>query len=323
MFRRYVWTGLTLALGIFFLVFFFHQVEAEALWDSLVQANYLLALPAIAAYFVGVWFRVLRWRLLLVPLVKVGPQRLFPPLCISFALNNILPGRVGLVARAYLVGQKEGISKLASGTTVVLDQVFDGVALTFMVLVISLAVPLTGWARSITSLAIFLWGGFSLLFFLAVFASDIPRRLARLFLRRHWRERAEEWLNLSLTGAAALRNPVSLALILFFSVLVWLSEAAAFYFVALAFHLQLPYYVLILAVAIANLALALPSLPGGVGPYEFFGRQILTSFGVNEAMATSYVGVLHLVILVPITVLGLGLLWWHRWSITRVSRGGP
>jgi uncharacterized protein (TIRG00374 family) len=319
--RRRYWIGLILALV--FLYLFFYRVDMRQVVESLGQVNYLLAIPAVLSYLGGLWFRAVRWRYILLPLARVGPQRLFPPMVISFALNNILPGRVGLVARAYMAGQREGISNVAMGATVVLDQVFDGLALVLLLVGLSLLFPLTGWARHVATLALSLYGAFLLLFFLTFSFPQIPRRLARPFLRSRWKEKGEKWLELALSGVKAIRSPGTLAIILIFSLLVWFAEAGVFYFMALAFKLKLPFNVLLLASTIANVAITLPSLPGGIGPYEYFGRQTIILFGVGGAVATAYIGVVHLVLLVPSTLIGLVLIWWQRGSVRPLPGGAP
>jgi uncharacterized protein (TIRG00374 family) len=313
--RRQFWIGLILALV--FLYLFFYRVDMRQVVATLGQVNYLLVIPAVLAYQVGLWLRAVRWRFILLPLARVGPQRLFTPLVISFALNNILPGRVGLVARAYMAGEREGINKVSMGATVVLDQVFEGLALVFLLVALSLFFPLTGWARHIATLAISLYGAFLFLFFLSISSPHILRRLVRPFLRSRWKEKGERWLEMALSGVRAIRSPGSLALILLFSLLVWFMEAGVFYFMAVAFKLDLPFSVLLLASTIANVAMNLPSLPGGVGPYEYFGRQTIILFGVDGAVATAYVGVVHMVLLLPGTLLGLVLLSLQRGSLRR------
>ena len=290
---------------------------------SLSRVNYLWAIPAVLAYLGGLWFRAVRWRYILLPLARVSPQGLFVPMVISFALNNILPGKVGLVARTYMCGQRTSISNVAVGATVVLDQVFDGLALMLVLVGLSLFFPLTGWARHVANVALSLYGVFLLLFFIAISSPHIPRRLARPFLRARWKEKGEKWLELALSGVKAIRSPGTLALVIFFSLLVWFAEAGVFYFMALAFQLKLPFNVLLLASTIANLAITLPSLPGGVGPYEYFGRQTIVLFGVEGAVATAYIGIVHLVLLVPSTLVGLALIWWYRGSVRPFPGGAP
>jgi len=319
--RKQFWIGLVLAL--IFLYLFFYRVDMRQVLSSLGQVNYLLVIPAVLSYLGGLWLRAVRWRFILLPLARVGPQRLFPPMVISFALNNILPGRVGLVARTYMAGDREGISKVAMGATVVLDQVFDGLALVFLLVGLSLFFPLSGWSRHVANVALTLYGAFLIVFFLAISSPQIPRRLVRPFLRSRWKEKGEQWLELALSGVKAIRTPGSLALILLFSLLVWFAEAGVFFFMAIAFKLDLPFNVLLLASTIANVAVTLPSLPGGVGPYEYFGRTTIVLFGVEGAVATAYIAVVHLVLLVPSTVIGLALLWLQRGSVRRLPGGIP
>lgn len=307
------WLSFLLSVG--FLYLFFRGADLGDMGRAAAEANYTLALPAVLSYFAGVWLRAVRWRLLLTPLGRFGPHRLFVPIVISFALNNLLPGRVGLWARAYLLGERERVSKLAGGTTVVVDQLFDGLALLFLAAVASLFVPLPGWARPLVAGVAGLYGGLLfLLWMMSIFPQAVRRLLRPLqkVLPGAWQGRVAEWTDLSLGGLGSLRRPDRLLLMFLLSVGVWLMEAGLFYFLALSFRLDLPFYALLLAVSIAYLALILPSLPGGVGPFEYFGKQSLLLFGVRDGVATAYMGIVHLTLLVPVTALGLGLLWWQR-----------
>src|SRR3712207_345692 len=55
-------------LGLLFsaalLAFFFWSTDVRAMGAPIREANFLLILPAVAIYFVGVWLRAARWRLL-------------------------------------------------------------------------------------------------------------------------------------------------------------------------------------------------------------------------------------------------------------------
>lgn len=308
---RTFWITIVISLGFLFL--FLKGTPTSKALEALLAANYLLVLPGVIFYFIGIWWRAVRWRLLLSPLGVIAPHRLFPPIVMAFALNNLLPGRLGLLARAYLVGEREGLSKIASGTTVILDNMFDGLVLLLLVLLLSLLMPLGGWVRHVILGALLVYGIFLSLFFSTASSPRLIRWLARsLLLLPRWREKLGNWLELVISGLGALHHPGKLFFIFIFSMLIWLSEAAMFYFIALAFQIQLPFHALILATAIANLALIIPSLPGGIGPFEYFGKQTLLLLGVEEGIATAYIGVLHMALLFPVTILGLGFLWWQR-----------
>ncbi len=63
-----------------------------------------------------------------------------------------------------------------------------------------------------------------------------------------------------------------------------------------------------LFMAIANLALVVPSTAGGVGPFNFFGAATLVALGVGDAEAGAYVLTAHIALLLPVTLLGLVVL---------------
>lgn len=283
--------------------------------ESLRGINYIWVLLGIVLYFVAVWLRAIRWRFLLSPLKKVSPHRLFLPLVVGFAISNIIPGRVGFLAKAYLLGERERISKIAGGGTIVADQICEGITIFFLGLVALLFIPLASEIKRFIYLILLLYGFASILLF---FTASSPNRLHRLTqpllrLLPHpfLRQRIERWLELFFSGLASLRSLPYTFFTFLFSLAVFLAEAGVFYLIALSFNLHLPFYIFVLAVVITNLSLLIPSLPGGIGPFEFFGKQTILLFGVKEVIATTYIAFLHLTILLPITALGLFLMWWQ------------
>ena len=112
--KKRVWLGLAVSLACLWLVF--RSLDPAALGAALAQANFLYVLPAIGVYFVGVWLRSVRWKLLLAPAVRADRElgshavtpstnRLFHVMVIGFTVNNLLPatagrGRAGVPALA-------------------------------------------------------------------------------------------------------------------------------------------------------------------------------------------------------------------------------
>ena len=82
--------------------------------------------------------------------------------------------------------------------------------------------------------------------------------------------------------------------------------------------------VVFLVTAAANLALSFPSSPGGIGPFELAAAaSLLLVVGVdNRALAGSYALALHVVLLVPVTLLGLFYWWKENISLSRLSQRG-
>jgi len=124
--RRF-WIGM--GISIVFLFLFLYRTDFAEMGQALGEANYLFLLPGILVYYVGVFFRSVRWRYLLKPLGNFSSFRLFPLIIIGMLVNNILPARLGIVARAYILGERERISKMAVGGTMVVEQISNGVIL--------------------------------------------------------------------------------------------------------------------------------------------------------------------------------------------------
>ena len=133
--------------------------------------------------------------------------------------------------------------------------------------------------------------------------------------------------NQFLLGLSALRYPKRLGAIFMLSVPVWLSEAAMYFLIALGFDLQ-SYFpsigllagVLILTTATSNLGTSIPSTGGGIGPFEFFAQATLLFFSVDVSVASAYVLVLHVALLLPVTFLGIGYAWLTNSSLTELAR---
>jgi uncharacterized protein (TIRG00374 family) len=316
--RRF-WFGL--GLSAIFLGLFLYRTDFSEMGEALRGANYLYLLPGIVIYFAGIFFRAVRWSYLLKPLGSFSYLRLFPLIVIGFLVNNVLPARLGIVARAYILGEREGISKMATGGTMVVEQVFDGVTLLLFAAVISLFVSLGGVLQQAVYVAAGLFLGALVLCLILVYSQKLARRAISMLVRvlpGQWRGRVEKWLFLLIEGLQIMRSPRKLLIVLMISALVWLAEAGTFYMVGFAFDLGLSFHVYLLAAAVSNLAWALLMTPGGLGPFDYFCQQTLIRFGAEQAVATSYVIALHAVILLPMIVLGFIFLGMENISLSKI-----
>ena len=325
--RRF-WIGIGLAA--LFLYLFIRGTDFSEMRDALSEANYIYLIPAIAVYFVGVYFRSVRWQYLLKSIGNFSAIRLFPLVVIGFLVNNVLPARLGIVARAYILGEKEGVSKMETGGTLVVEQVFDGLTLLLFAAVISFFVSLEGNVGKAVYTAAGLF--IAALVILLVLASSerLSQKAIALLLRvlpDRFHDRVETWFNLLVDGLAIMRSPVKLLILLLISIFVWLFEASTFYVVSFAFNLDLSFHVFILAAAIANLAWALIMTQGGLGSFDVACKEtiMLSAFlpaGVvlveYESLVGAYTIVLHATLLIPMIALGFIFLWTENMSLAKI-----
>jgi uncharacterized protein (TIRG00374 family) len=314
--RKRFWFGLVITTA--FLAFFLARTDFGEIREAFSGADYLLALAGIPLYFVGYWFRSLRWQLLLSPIKQVPASRLYPVVLIGLMSNNIAPARIGELVRAYLVGERESIDKSAAFGTIAIDRIFDGLTL---VAILGVLVVLSGADPGVKSLglgaaAIFL-AGTAVIVAMAMSPTRVRGLLLRLvrMLPDRFSTRVEGLLESFLTGLTGIRSPSILLFAGMASLASWLLEASMYYVVGEAFDLNVGFDAYLIVVSAANLALSVFASPGGVGPFEVTTREVLIFFDVPGASASAYALALHALLLAPVILVGFLLIWSSRVSM--------
>ncbi len=317
-----------MAISLLLLFLFLYRTDFNAMWGALKQAKYIFLIPGVLIYFCGVYFRSLRWQFFLKPLGHFSSFRLFPLVVIGFLVNNILPGRLGIVARAYLLGEREKVSKMSVGGTLVAEQIFDGVTLLLFALGVSFFAPLTGDVATVVYVAAGLFSVALLLCFVLALSQRFTRKAIAILLvvlPKKWHKTAEGVLLRLVEGLGFMRSPKKMVAILMLSAVVWLCEAGLFYMVALSFDLQQPFYIMMLVTAVTNLSWALIVTPGGIGSFDLACQRTLLLFvpagvvaSTYEASVSAYVIVVHAIVLFPVIALGFIFLWRENLSLAKV-----
>jgi uncharacterized membrane protein YbhN (UPF0104 family) len=93
----------------------------------------------------------------------------------------------------------------------------------------------------------------------------------------------------------------------------WFTAVLLNVLVLYAFDLHLGWKAPVLLLLALQAGIAIPSLPARIGVFEYICILCLSLFGVDQTVALSYGIVLHLVVIVPILVLGvIGFGWFGR-----------
>jgi uncharacterized protein (TIRG00374 family) len=305
-----VWIGL--AVSAVFLVLLLRRVDGAELRAALgdIEPGWLAI--ALVVYLVALWVRAARWRLVLRPHVAISGGDAFGLLVIGYAANNVLPVRAGELVRAGLLQQRHGTSWTTGLGAILVERVLDGLMLA---LFLGGTILLAGGNNLLRVLAGVGVAGFALLLGLVIALGASgeagERRVAMLLrlLPSRLRERALTWLRGFLDGLVALRDPLGGALLIGLTAATWLLEAGAYWLVGEGFGLNLDAPLYLAVCGAANLAIAAPSTAGGIGPFEFFAREVAVAFMAPAAAATAYALVVHAFVLVPVVLLGVWMLW--------------
>lgn len=321
-----------LALGLggssAFLVLFLRNADFHQVGRAFTEVSAWWIGPALVVYFAGIAARAWRWHWLLLHIKSIPWWRLFPIVAIGFGVNNVLPLRAGELVRAHVLYQRHDISRLSGLSSIFMTRVYDGLMLTFF-LVIGVIASLVGFGGmndagdELTAAMAFLVFGISGAFLvfgaIARRPHDAERIVGRMLNRLPGQaDREWTWLPPLITGMSAQANRQQVIGALAASLVAWALEALMYWMVGQAFNLGLPFPVYLLVAAAANLLITAPSTAGGVGPFEWATKATLLiwlptlgTLGAQDAESTAvaFAAVLHGLVIIPISLVGLIALW--------------
>lgn len=321
--RRILGTLAGFVISIAFLALALYRVDLGQAARAIAGADYRLILLSAVFTLSSYLLRTLRWHRLLLPQKDVRITHLFPILVIGFALNNVLPGRPGEIARGIILGQRERVSKTMGLATVVLERVADGLTLIGILAALAFFIDLPGWGEQVETVSFLIFGAAFLFMVLMLWRekwmTHLLHRVIHILPPKYGHRIANMFASF-IMGLHSLRSPRDVLAITLYSLGVWLCEGISYFLVLSAFNLlTLPGERILGALfmlVIVNLSVSIPAAPGGIGPFEYAGTLALSAFGVSNGLALPAVLISHFTQLALIT--GLGVIFMAhegiRWS---------
>jgi uncharacterized membrane protein YbhN (UPF0104 family) len=192
----------------------------------------------------------------------------------------------------------------------VLEKTLELLMLGLTVLVVITAVTLPPWLNQTTTtltagaaaLLILL-----LLYLIAAHTEQVIRVMEALFARlpSALGERFSRWAVSGLAGLAALRSRWLAVLLLALSVVIAVFSILTPLLLLWAFHLPFGWVEAAIINIAIMIALAPPTTPGKIGIFDGVVAFLLLQFGYeNQAVVASYTIVYHLVVVLPLILLG-------------------
>jgi glycosyltransferase 2 family protein len=297
--KHFLRIALSLGLSVVFLWIALRGVSWQETADAL-RAAHIIYVPLI--FIVGVvslYFRALRWGVLLGPIATVGRRSLFAATAMGFAANMLLPLRAGEVLRPWLLARKESLPLAPTMATVAVERLFDMAVLLLFFGVATLTLPLPpewrryGWfflgtfAAFLGLLVVLQRLPVRTVAVLGMVLKPLPERISAPFLRV---------VHQFADGLGSLTSVAAIALAVAYSLMVWLGVAAAFGFGILAFDLSVPWMRGALSLtAIVAIAISVPGGPGFIGMFQVGCEVALGVYGIVKSVAFSYSVLEHVV----------------------------
>ena len=289
------------------------KVDFVSAWGYAGSFNVGLMLLALSIWLFDYVLRGFRWLIFLNNLHPVRWLESFRVLMIGFAMNNVLPLRAGEFVRAYLLHRRvPEISTSSAFATVAGERLFDGIAVTAFAILGSFSLPLPDWASRAIMVAGVLFavafGGFLAMAFYPGHARSMVSLLSQR-LPEGIRDRINRTMSRFIVGLEVLRSKRSIAALLASSLVIWSLEVVFYYISARSFGIELSFWNASFVMGILNLAILVPSAPGGIGAVEFAVVQSLLILGISESLSFSYALVSHVITNGSVVLIGFYFLW--------------
>lgn len=304
--------GILLAVALLWWVL--RGSDPAAVWAQLKGASFSLMLLCVVLNVGHNVFRAWRWRVLLTPFQPGVPFRpMFVAIIVGYMTSWVVPGRLGELVRPMLLSARERVPLGPCIGSIVADRMLDGMSVVALFVLGTWITPLEGEAAEYETLIrtgsvtmAMLVAGVTVVMLLA---STAGPRFENWLDRRH---RAIRWVGRTMisisTGVSALRSPRLVIQLAVYSLLAWLTIAAATWAGVHAAGADVSFGAILVIQPLLVLGVAVPT-PGGAGSYHGAMKVGLMLFGVTQVTAVSAAFLMHFLIVVPVILLGMILLW--------------
>ena len=310
-----------------------NRIHWAELWEALLQVRFVYLTIGGAVLIVSLGIRSYRWRLLLQPVKKISFRTVFALESIGYLLNNVLPFRLGELGRAYLMGEREEMSRVSVLATILVERILDMLGLLFLVglTLLLYRFPAHTLNPAVTISLGVLFTLLLLLLLLAIIYREFTRRAARLVARLlpgHLAEKFNRAVSSFLDGLEVLRQTHHYLQIFVTTVSLWILYLIIILATLAAFSLfnrdypliwESPLVTALVVLTITSIGISIPSAPGAVGTYHAAAQFALSLFGVPSVISIPLAIVLHLLSYLLLNILGFYYFWTFQLSVREIT----
>lgn len=243
-------------------------------------------------YILSIVLRSVRWQLMINSKNAIAIIPVFKSLAIGYMINNLLPAKVGEIARMEYLKRHHGIGRSFLLGTIFLERLLD-ISMVLISLLISVVFSET--IRGIIQHKQWLFIAIILSISLFVFLMMTGRGVR--WLVKITPEKFKIKLHSIATSFSEsmhfIKNKKQLTGVVLLSASIWFLTLATTYSILVGLNTYLPFYAYFFIITAGVFGLVIPSTSGGIGVYHAIATGSLVLFGVPSALAMSYAIIAH------------------------------
>lgn len=312
--KQWLYLFLGTTFTVIFLAWAFQGGSLTEVWTTLKQAKPEWILLAWIAYLSTYWLRAQRWGRLLKTNFQPGRfNSRLAALFIGYGSNTFLPAHSGELVRAAVLHRRDGIPFEAAVGSMFAERLLD-IGVVYLLLLLPLWLGALPEHPTLSTLPLgWLGAALALIWVSLVFAASFPKKLTYLAGMISQRVGLGKYqvviistLDRFLKGLGVLRKRRQTLLALGETVLIWTVNGITFWAAMIGFGIISPGYLgALFTQSMAGFAIALPSTPGHIGPFEAAIRFSLNLYELPVNTIIAYAIVLRFLMHMTIPIIAL------------------
>jgi hypothetical protein len=266
------------------------RIDWQLFLSTIRQLQPLWFILSAAFIIFGVFIRSLRWNLITGFNLK-NFRHFWDATNLGYLGNLIYPARAGEILRIVALKRFIPISEGNALSGALIDRLSDGIMLpVFIVILLNYfrsAIEIPG-AVSFFAIVFVIISIFLFIFIVWGDAMGIDGIKRIPFIPGAWTEKISYWYTEAHGGASKLKNPRLFFIVIFLSIVAFLTDSLAYYLLFNAFGWTLPFSAAVTVCLFIFAGSALPSTPGYFGIYQLACILALLPFGINNTASVAY-----------------------------------
>ena len=292
-----------LAFGALFLTLALRQFDRHQFEFALTTLRWPLIGAACALYWMALGLRVYRWRTLLVELKAVSVAAVAESLLVGYAVNNLLPARLGELFRADYAKRRLEFTRSTLLGSIIVERLLDLVAILSCLALGLLLIQTVVNAERLTTFKVI--AAYALLIVVLGLLGVRTLTSRSTFITKRLSQKLAR-IALDLKAGLVSLNRRSRTVAICASVAIWLFEVGALWMIFQALNITLTPGQALLLMGAASLSTLVPTAPGYVGTYQFVFALAMGAFGLPETLGVVASTLVQCFLFGSVTLAGLG-----------------
>lgn len=317
-----------LVISVFFIIVILHQLDFKKTCDAFKHIDLLYLLFAIPIYYLSFLLRAFRWKNLLSN-HNLTIRSLISALFIGYTANNLLPARMGEIYRAHMFGKKEGIKRSGVFASILLERIFDGIIIFFILIILIIQRYTKPWLFHLAFGAGSIFAiGLVILFTFAKLGNSrlLQKKSSSLYEKfrenvlikvpENFRNKIIKFINnivyfinSFIEGLSVFNNPVASLKSLILTFLIWLLEGITTFFVIKSFGIPMGITASVFVVCVTTFSTMIPAGPANIGTYQFGYIMAFKIFNIAKETAFAVSIINQFITIVLVALAGIFFMW--------------